>query len=223
RAVNLGGLRAPVALVTPANTAVADLLAALVNPGTVDTTELWKQTGGQLAQSQFGAEQLEVLLEKYDRPAEALLAAHYLLRFLPEMLPLDWADKLLSVAPTAADGPVIAAWMRMASPPEGWSSERIDEEVDDLVRLALARPVTLFARTRSLLFDALSLTRDKTRQHGRRRLIPYRRYSAFAGGFECIWGASPSHPGLDREATTPALALSELALEAGVFSARRSL
>jgi hypothetical protein len=52
---------------------------------------------------------------KVEHPTEALLGAHYLLRFLPNRLPLAWADNLSIAYPKAADGPVIAAWLRLTS------------------------------------------------------------------------------------------------------------
>lgn len=82
---------------------------------------------------------IELLLDKFQQRAETLLAAHYLLRFLPKRLPIPWADNLVRAMPDAADGPVIAIWARLTNPPEHPTEVDIDDAIDSNAALALDR------------------------------------------------------------------------------------
>jgi hypothetical protein len=193
RTITPGGQRIPVALVTPTNRAAADLLSALAAPATPPAAAIWEQTVPNLLPGENVA--VQMLREKFERPAEALLAAHYLLRFLPDRLPVPWADNLVKAMPQAADGPVIAIWARILNRPANLSDAEVDQAIDANAALALKRPVTLFARTRMLLFDTLRLTSDKTKSETRTREGAFRRFGADAGGLECFWGGGPDRPG----------------------------
>ena len=121
-----GGQRVPVALATPVNDAAADLLATLAAPaipGAVAVSGIRRsdpsiRNNGPKALDKA----LEMFSQKFTRPAEAALAAHYLLRFLPQRLPLDWVDNLKRVLPAVADGPAIAAWVRALNRPQDMSN-----------------------------------------------------------------------------------------------------
>jgi hypothetical protein len=157
-----------------------------------------------------------MLIDKFQRPAEALLAAHYLLRFLPGQLPIGWADNLSRALPSAMDGPVIAAWARLHNRPTGISDKKFDIEFRECIDLALSRPVTLFARTRALLFDALRLIQDPGALLEKTRQEEYRRFGADAGGLESFWGGGPASPG-KPETTAGGRVLARVILNGGAF------
>lgn len=190
------GQRVPVALSTPANHAAADLLATLAAPAIPGATALWDQNVGVLDPNDSRMA-LDMFARKFERPAEALLAAHYLLRFLPKRLPLDWTDNLSRVSPAVADGPAIAAWARVLNRPKsGKSDEEVDKAIEENITVALSRPVTLFARTRALLADARHLVSKKSAgAEAWRQESEYRRFGAEAGGLESFWGGGPVLPG----------------------------
>lgn len=193
-----GGVRSPVALATPTQGSAADLLSALNAPSTRAADALWLQAKGGLGLDRFVLDAsphtpVEMLREKFQRPAEALIAAHYLLRFLPSSLPLAWADNLCRALPEAADGPVIAAWARMSGD-GALAGPDIDREVAGLLTMALARPVVLFARTRLLLGQALRFA-PEVAQTGLAAQEPFRRAGADAGGLEAFWGGHPTAGG----------------------------
>jgi hypothetical protein len=198
-----GQQRVPVALFTPGAHAVADFLSALAAPGTPPAQTIWNQAAPGLAPDSevdvAGA--LDVLVHKFRRPVEALVAAHYVLRFLPNGLPLNWAENLVRVMPFAADGPVIAAWTWIYNRPRDATDSQVDEAVARNVSLALARPVTLFARTRALLFDAQHLVpTDPLLASLVRTQEAFRRAGAAAGGLESFWGKRPDSPGSSGDA-----------------------
>jgi tetratricopeptide (TPR) repeat protein len=197
RTVTPGGQRIPVACVTPNNQAAADLLSALAAPGTPPAVAIWEQALPRLLPGENAAPQM--LMDKFERPAEALLAAHYLLRFLPDYLSVSWADNLVHAVPEAADGPVIATWARILKRPADVTDAEVDLAIDSNVALALKRPITLFAHTRMLLFDALCLTSEEIAAEGRDREGAFRRFGAEAGGLECFWGGGPDLPGVGSD------------------------
>lgn len=210
RSMTPGQQRVPVALFTPSAQAIADLLSALAAPATLSAETIWNQAAPELApdSERDVGHALSVLVEKFRRPAEALVAAHYVLRFLPKKLPLAWAENLVNVMPLAADGPVIAAWAWIHNRPQNATDEQVDEAVARNVSLALARPVTLFARTRTLLFEAQHLvSADPNSNPLWRRDETFRRAGAAAGGLESFWGWAPDSPGSTgkpaRDALTP--------------------
>lgn len=194
RYLNPSGQRAPVALATPEEPHIADLLAALGAPSVEQTAAIWEQNWNSL-------QYIDGPLDSY--PGEALLGAHYLLRFLPDKLPLQWADNLGRILPTAADGPVIAAWLRILSTSadvRALSPDIVSKDVQQLLADALTRPKTLFARTRILLANGLRLQPPMTNlspQVITNQASPndFLNYGAHAGGLEAFWGADPSSPG----------------------------
>lgn len=191
--------RALVALVTPDDPHIADLLTALGSVSVEHTDAIWGQN----------ADALRYVYEKYDDPAKALIGAHYLLRFLPDKLPIAWADNLSRLLPDAADGPVIAAWLRLKSQSE--EVQKIDPKtlggtIDRLFSDALSRPIAWFARTRRLLIDGLPLAPEATRQVASRdkpEASDYLDYGAHAGGLEAFWGRHPFGPGSRQWANEP--------------------
>jgi hypothetical protein len=218
RTVNPAGHRVPVALVTPSNHAAADLLAALAAPATPPAEAIWDQTISSLVEPEASSTAMEMLFEKFARPAEAILAAHYLLRFLPRRLLVAWADNLVRVLPMAVDGPVIAAWARVLNRPDGTTDEAIDEAINCYLKMALTKPATLFARTRALLTNARRLVSGDSEGELWRRQDLFWRSGAEAGGLECFWGGSPTLPGTSGDAET-AVDLMRVALVNGVFTA----
>lgn len=215
RAHSPGGQRVPVAVICLANSAAQDLLAALAEPTTPSAEQLWSQSSDRLSEHPGP---WKMLIEKFQRPAEALLAAHYLLRFLPGRLPVDWADNLCRALPTAMDGPVIAAWARLHNPPAGLSAKQLDVAFKNNIELALKRQVTLFARTRALLFEGLRLIKDPGPLIERTREAEYRRYGAEAGGLESFWGGHPTQPGTPHK-TPGGTVLAKVSIEGGAFNA----
>jgi 5,6,7,8-tetrahydromethanopterin hydro-lyase len=189
-----GGDRIPVALATPRNPAAADLLSTLSSATTEGAEAIWEQAAPGLVDS--GSKAIDLLAKKFAQPAEALLAAHYLLRFLPNRLPLAWVDSLVRAQPEAADAPVVAAWTRLLNPPTNIDDSEIDADVNHFIALALDRPVVLFARTRVLLFDALRVMSNKPlAMYSLENQGTFRRFAADAGGLESFWGCSPTEPG----------------------------
>ena len=211
------GARAPVALVTPQEAAVSDLLSALAGARVDRAADLWSQASSSVAQGMPTIAQ-EMVMDKATAPSEALLGAHFLLRFLPKQLDTQWADNLSAQLPEVADGPVIAAWARLSNATQTESVNAVQDDVDRLVRNALRRPVTLFARTRSLLFDALHYVGGQLSDEDTTTLRGYRRFGADAAGLESFWGASPILPG-EGSSQMPS-ALMEVSLRDGLFDAR---
>ena len=212
-----GGQRIPVALVTPTQYAAADFLAALAAPAIAGAAAVWQQNSGALDPND-GSTALELFSQKFERPAEAVLAAHYLLRFLPQKLPLGWVDNLKRVLPAVADGPVISAWARVLNRPRGMTDDEVDRAVEENISLALSRPITLFARTRALLADSRHLvSKDLASATAWKQESEYRRFGAESGGLESFWGIGPSKPGKSGGATS-SFDVMRVGLVAGVFA-----
>lgn len=189
-----GGERTPVAMVHIEPPPAADMLAALASPRTPRAEDLWNQTAPALSGASPD-EAIGMLLGKFQQPAEALLAAHFLVRFMPAELPLAWAENLNRALPEAVDGPVLAAWCWINNPPESASASTIRDAVHRHIGEGLKRPAVLFARTRALLLDALDLCGPDLAATGRALHLPFRRAGAAAGGLECFWGGGPASPG----------------------------
>ena len=192
-----GRERVPVALVTAERAGVADLLNGLAAPSLLGADTIWDHSAADLVPNAPTAEDpLEILYHKFDQPAEAVAAAHYLLRFLPRRLPLSWAKNLKAAIPTAADGPMLAAWALVSNRPSGMSDAEVDAAFAGHVSDALARPVTLFARTRALLFSSQKLLSGDLRSDTRWAAAEaFRRAGAGAGALEAYWGHSPALAG----------------------------
>jgi hypothetical protein len=233
---NLSVRRTPVALVAPSENAVADILGALSAQAIVHADAIWDQSSKDIPFD----EALGYVSGKFEDPAEALLGAHYLLRFLPEKLPLRWADNLLLADKEAADGPVIAAWLRLLSPARDVQDlrvSRIDRDVQRLLTDALSRPKVLFAQTRLLLMQGLRL---RSRPVGvlthlptwlKRQIVVASRtirnwprpnnflnYAADAGALESFWGTDPFSPGPSlRPSRSPGLKVMSIRLHGSTF------
>jgi hypothetical protein len=205
RDANPSAMRAPVAVILPQQSATADLLSVLASPALDHADSYWEDSIHHLARMPKDIP-IGMLLEKFQYPGEALLAAHYLLRFMPEELPLLWADNLGRALRDAADGPVIAAWARLSAG-EGRVPDRdpktCDREFQERIELALARPRVLFARTRRLLNDGLRLLPSLRSVTPRPAPADFLDYGAHAGGLEAFWGSSPTRPGLEPRKPEP--------------------
>jgi hypothetical protein len=212
---NPSGYRAPVALASPTDAAVSDLLTALGSTSVEHTTSLWEQNHNAIG----------YVAGKFSHPAEALLGAHYLLRFLPDQLPLAWADNLGRAFPAAADGPVIAAWLRLLSRSEEVlkiKPDVLEQQVRQQLEQALSRQVALFARTRRLLVDGMRFLSGSPNleilQKEHRDPATYLNYGAHAGGLEAFWGTNPLAPGTKASPDAQSDVVATIVLEGAVFS-----
>jgi hypothetical protein len=217
RYLNPSGRRAPVALVTPNEASTADLLAALGAPEVEHAADLWSRGSGHAINYVEG---------KFKNPAEALLGAHFLLRFLPDRLQLKWADNLSDAYPEAADGPVIAAWLRLlsrAADVRQLEPKKLKKRLEQHLAEALVRPITLFARTRRLLVDGLRFlppeTRERPKSASPKRAEPsqFLDYGAHAGGLEAFWGTDPASPGTKRLARLRSIEIARVKLSGSAF------
>jgi hypothetical protein len=222
RYLNPSGQRTPVALATPRDPNVADLLSALAVPIVEHAQAVWEQSIGRVgAGGDSVSASLEYLSEKFSFPGEAILAAHYLLRFLPDKLPLRWADNLSKAYPGVADGPVIAAWLRLTGKGDDVTAQdakQIDSTVADLLRTAARSHVVAFARTRVLLADGMRLQPIKIGEEVHPSV--YLNYGAHAGGLEAFWGRdthSPGPAGSQPASTQPCVNLGTVRLQGTVF------
>jgi len=210
RYLNPSGQRVPVALATPADPILADFLCAIGSPPIGNAEAVWKHDVGSHANIESA---LGCLSETFAGPAGVLLAAHYLLRFLPDRLPLRSVDDLTMALPDAADGPVIGAWLRLLSNADEVKAidpDDIDRQVHNLLAMALTRRTTLFRRTRRLLTKALRLERDlQLPETWRRRAgdepapADFLNRGAHAAGLEAFWGTGPFSPGPQAGVSTP--------------------
>lgn len=202
RSLNPSGRPVPVALANPMQPILADFLSAISCPAFERAEQVWEHNVGGLADIERA---LRCASGELACPAEVLLAAHYLLRFLPDRLPLGLADNLMWALPEAADGPVIAAWLYLSSGADevrAIDRDAIDRRVSDLLAVALSRRIALFSRTRRLLTKALRL--ESEAQHwlmGSREAVAtlgperFSIHGAHAGGLEAFWGTGPFSPG----------------------------
>jgi len=225
RYLNPSGQRAPVALATPTEPILADFLCAIGCPAMEHREAVWKHNVGGLADAESA---VGCLNEQFACPAGVLLAAHYLLRFLPDRLSLRSVDHLTTAMPDVADGPVIGAWLRLLSRADDVKAidpDIIDREVHDLLAEALARQGTLFRRTRRLLTKSLRLGSELHPLETSRRPAldapgPARflNYGAHAGGLEAFWGTDPFTPGpRTRDSTLPARDIANVTLRGTMF------
>lgn len=180
------------ALFTPSDNAIADVLSDLAAPVSSSAESIWGQVVPALAAGETRVDQaLDVLLHKFQRPVEALVAGHYVLRFLPKRLPVQWAENLVRAFPFVSDGPMIAAWGMIYNRPQGATDSDVDAVVARNVALALERPITAFARSRLLLFEARHFVPDNSAAESRWGLEEtFRRAGAAAGGLESYWGSA---------------------------------
>jgi hypothetical protein len=203
RSANPSGLRTPVAVACPMGPVSADLLSALASPVVEHAGEVLRQNLN-LQTLDAGAvhNALDALAGKFSMSAEALVAAHYLLRFRPELLPLSWALNLEWASP-AADGPIIAAWLVLlsnASDVSAMSESDCNAHFHTHFTKALERPSVLFARTRLLLSRGLSMRPSDVQAQESQKVVPFFEFGAHAGGLEAFWGRGPMSPGPDGDA-----------------------
>lgn len=194
RYLNPSGQRAPIALAHPRDESVSDLLTAIASPTIEHADQVWKQNARSPA-----ANARDFVAGKFNDPVEALVGAHYLLRFIPNELPLRWADNLRDALPDVADGLVIAAWLRFVSTHEdirALGTSKIASDVTRLLDEAIEKPRALFARTRYLLVEGKRLRsdhRERLRAHAPEDFL---NFGAHAGALEAFWGTDPVSPGL---------------------------
>lgn len=192
RITNPSALRVPVALAIPRDPQLADMLSALDASGVPGATQLLSADDAASVDNAF-----EALWRKGEDYAAAALGAHYLLRFMPKRIPLEWLENLMRLRPEVADGPALLA-SRMIAVGGKQGAPVAPKVIRDLIREGLSRPVTLFARSRGLLAQGARLYGPRQRA---RKLVTVRprrlRSSDFldvaagAGGLEAIWGAAP--------------------------------
>ena len=218
RYLNPSGERAPVALATPTDAILADFLSAIGCPPLEHGEAIW-----ELANIDEAA---DCLTTQFACPAGRLLAAHYLLRFSPDKLPLRVVDDLITALPDVADGPVIGVWLRLTSSAgeiKAIDPEAIDRQVHELTALALGRRTTLFRRTRRLLTKALRLHPESQRPQTRAAVdepapADFLDYGAHAGGLEAFWGTDPFSPGRQvRASRTPYRDIADVVLRDSAF------
>lgn len=209
------GQRSPVALISLDDPVLGDFLSAIASPLVEHTEAIWQQSAGTTGRVDAA---LMRLSDKFRRPAEAVLAAHYLLRFLPDRLPLQWCDNLVEAASGAADGPVIAAWLRLEG--RGKDVRRLRpsasaRQVHRLIDTALEREVW-FARGRLLLARGLALRAEAGAIN--KRLETFINYGAHAGGLEAFWGTGPAAPGPGPSTPTGHVDVGTVALVGDAFA-----
>jgi hypothetical protein len=199
RVGNPSAVRVPVALVTPNNQGIADLLVGINASVLPLAAQLFDE--GRDADAEMA---LERLARKYQDPAAAVLGALFLARFDPERLPLSWLGNLTGILPTVADTWLLLAWARSI---QGDAGEFWQESIAAQLRRAQACRCTLFSRTRYQL-SQLSwrygphprARQEEVATPRRPRTGDYLDFAAEAGGLEAYWGYSPTRPGLGSEA-----------------------
>ncbi len=193
---NPSSVRVPVAVSLPGDPRSADLLSGLAAAALPGADQLWSaSTDGADVDSAFA-----LLYGKQEDPAAAVLGAHFLVRFSPKRVPVQWLKNLCELEPNVADGPVLLAWRYIAA--GGGQGARVGaSEVQALLREAARRPVHYFARSRSLLSQGIRLYGPwpRRRKPDARRPNPrpgdFLDVGADAGGLEAFWGSSPVSPG----------------------------
>ncbi|MES2340841.1 MAG: hypothetical protein V4597_04135 [Pseudomonadota bacterium] len=196
RVDNPSSVRVPVAVALPLNPMAADLLGGVTSAGLPGAEQIWS------GQADIGDvdNAFDLLFHKYADPAAAVLGAHYLVRFTPKRIPVQWMRNLMDLLPDVADGPTLLAWRYMtAGGKQGAKVTR--REIQGLLREASRRPVCYFARSRSLLSQGMRLygpwTRNRRLDRGGARpprTGDFLDVAADAGGLEAFWGASPNMP-----------------------------
>lgn len=218
RYLNPSAQRLPVALPGLPRPAQSDLLALLAEPVAENATRVWTQA----THGRDVASALEMLSDKYVNPGAALLGAHFLLRFMPDQLPLAWVENLTREIPEAIDGPVIAAWARLSKPAPTPKDSGLEAQVVELLGEALKRPIAYFARARYLLARALeidtTLLKPDTRK-SRDALAPFIELAVAAGGLEAFWGVGPMSQNDTRWPPMKSRLIAKIRLEKNVFVA----
>lgn len=196
RVTNPSLLKVPVALAMPEDPALADMLSVLGAAGAPGAEALVTQQTHQQLDIAFSA-----LNDKQADPAAAALGAHYLLRFAPKRIPVQWLRNLTRWAPLYADGPILLAQRLILA---GGSDDiaASPQEIRDLLRNALQRPVFLFARSRSLLAQATRIYGPRRRTRKLVTAVPrkpspaeFLDVAAGAGGLDAYWGTGPGRLG----------------------------
>jgi hypothetical protein len=90
---------------------------------------------------------------------------------------------------------VIAAWTWIYNRPPEASDASVELAVAQWIAVALARPLTLFARTRALLFEARLFSEASASVNQRwSKTEAYWRAGAGAGGLEAFWATASDCP-----------------------------
>jgi hypothetical protein len=195
RVTNPSAARVPVAIATPRDPRLADLLAALAAPVMPGASELWVP-GGDPNQSRAA---LEVLLEKMRDPIGAIIAGLFLARFEPKSAPLAWLRRLADItAPYAADGLILLARHLIRYGDPNIPSPRA--EIERILHAA-AKSWCLFGSSRAQLVQSRQLLglAGSAASGGTETASPapgtYLDLAADAGGLEAFWGGGPESPG----------------------------
>ena len=193
RVSNPSAVRVPVAIATPRDPRLADLLAALAAPVMPGASDLWV-SGGDPNQSRAA---LEVLLEKGRDPIGAIIAGLFLARFKPKTAPLEWLRRLADItAPFAADGLILLARHLIR-----FGDSKICSPRDEIERLLYdaAKSWCLFGSSRAQLVQSRQLLGLAAAPGGAETASPdpgtYLDLAADAGGLEAFWGGGPESPG----------------------------
>ncbi|WP_439366202.1 hypothetical protein ACNJYD_10090 [Bradyrhizobium sp. DASA03005] len=212
RISNPSAVRVPVAIALPQSPMLSDLLSALASASFSGAENIWDDRFSGSDDDAFA-----LLVDKTSDPAAALLAAHFLARFAPKRVPVQWLENLRRLLPSVADTHLLLAMRVLAdrkSTPGG--------SVEDLLRSAEAAPACLFSRTRALLTQAMRLRKlpvIRGPQDDRAKPGDFLNVSADAGGFEAFWGSGPLQPGEDSLPIHPLPLdrMSRIFMEEGAF------
>ena len=193
RISNPSAVKVPVALALPRNTVFADLLSAL-NAASLPGAEQLLSGDAGLGSADYA---FRALWDKQKDYGAATLGAHYLLRFMPKRIPIEWLENLMRIRPEIADGPTLLA-ARYIAVGGKQGAEVSGGEIRDLLRESLRRPIHLFARSRSLLAQSIRAYGPRFRSrkleviHPRRpRPTDFLDVAAGAGGVDAHWGFGP--------------------------------
>jgi hypothetical protein len=198
RVGNPSAVRVPVAIATPNNPGIADLLVGINASVLPYAGQLFDE--GRDADAEMA---LERLARKYQDPAAAALGALFLARFAPERLPLSWLLNLNGILPDVADTWLLLAWARSI---QGDGDMAWQQSITEQLRRAQACRCTLFSRTRYQLSQLgwrygphPRARQEEVATPRRARTGDYLDFAAEASGLEAYWGYSPTRPGLGSE------------------------
>ena len=202
RVTNPSAARVPVAIAVPCNPRVADLLSGLTAPSLPGAEQLWRDG----LEAKYGGTEaaFELLIDKFNDPAAAMLGAHFLARFAPLRAPAGWLQNLCRLLPDIADPPLLLA-MQLIGGGE-LNGERVTRSgIASFLQSAASRPTCLFARARALLTQGLRLYgRDwdyaEEFEASGSAIGAFLNFAADACGLEAFWGTGPASPGPDRPA-----------------------
>lgn len=197
REANPSAVRVPVALAVPRNPGLADLLVGLNAPVLQNASAIW-----EAGRSDHPEHALNMLAEKFDDPAAAVLGALFLARFAPSKIPIQWLHNLNGILPDVADTWLLLAWMRAT---QGDGKRAWDMSITQMLRRASKCRCVYFSRTRfqlsklSYRYGPTPRARQEEVQAPRRpRTGDYLDFAADAGGLEAFWGHSPIRPGMEQ-------------------------